>query len=135
MVVDGYNVLNTWGMTDNSLNLEAARDDLTGILSDFAGYQDIGVILIFDAHMHSRPESEETRDRISIIYTKRYETADSRIEAMIKPLVRAHDRVTVVTADYTLQLFVLTAGALRMSPNELKMRIEAERGRGVTGRF
>jgi len=131
MVVDGYNVLNQWDMVNSQINLEAAREDLIHILSDYAGYQGIGILLVFDAHMHSRLGSEEIYSNISVIYTKRGETADTRIEGMIRSLVRAHDRVTVVTADYTLQLFVMGEGALRMSPNELKLRIETEQGKGV----
>ena len=134
LVVDGYNVLNSWGMADASLNLEAARDDLADLLADYAGYQGISVLLVFDAHLGRSDGSEETRGPVEVLYTKRSETADSRIEGLIKSLVKANDRVTVVTADYTLQLFIMTEGALRMTPNELKMRMESERGRGVAER-
>ncbi len=134
LVVDGYNVLNHWGMADTRLNLEAARDDLIELLADYAGYEGIRVLVVFDAHLGRSDGSEEERGDVAVIYTKRSETADSRIERLIKSLVKIHDRVTVVTADYTLQLFIMTEGALRMTPGELKMRIESVRGRGVAER-
>ena len=50
LIVDGYNILNNWGLVIRSINFEAARDDLGDILADYAGYKEIDIILVFDAH-------------------------------------------------------------------------------------
>ncbi len=128
LIVDGYNILNAWELIARRINLEAAREDLGHLLADFGGYRGMDIILVFDAHRADTSDVIEEKGNLTVIYTKPNETADSRIERMIKPLLRKYRHVTVATADYALQLFVLGAGALRMTPLELKTLVEQERG-------
>jgi predicted RNA-binding protein with PIN domain len=131
LIVDGYNILNNWGLVIRSINFEAARDDLGDILADYAGYKEIDIILVFDAHRSDDFGSEIEQGRLLTVYTKHNETADSRIEGIIKEKTKKYKNVYVATADYTLQLFVLGEGALRITPNELKASVELLRGRSI----
>ena len=131
IIVDGYNILNAWGMIRDRINLEAARMDLAHLLADFAGYRGEDIALVFDAHQLDTVGTETQIGSLTLMFTKAGETADSRIEGMVKPMREQYGRVTVVTADYTLQLFALGAGGIRMTPTELKLQVEAERGRPI----
>jgi len=131
LIVDGYNILNAWGLVAGRVNLAAAREDLGHLLADFGGYLGTDILLVFDAHHADAAEVTEEKGNLTVIYTKPNETADSRIERMIKPLLKEYRHVTVATADYALQLFVLGAGALRMTPMELKTRVEQARGNKI----
>ena len=131
LIVDGYNILNAWNLISGRINLEAAREDLTHILADFGGYRDMDILLVYDAHKNDMAGVEEQYGNLTVIYTEPNETADSRIERMIKQLLKQYRRITVATADYALQLFVLGAGGLRMTPTELKTLVEQERGRAI----
>jgi len=113
IIVDGYNVLNAWGMIRDRINLEAARMDLAHLLADFAGYRGVDIFLVFDAYQLDTQGTESQIGGLTLMFTKAGETADSRIEGMIKPMRMQYRHVTVVTADYALQLFALGAGGLR----------------------
>ena len=128
LIVDGYNILNAWEMTDSNINLEAARQDLVEILADFGGYRGIDIMVVYDAHQSETSGTENEIGSLTEVYTKKHETADSRIERMMKQKVKRHPKVTVATADYALQLFVLGAGGLRMTPHELRLMVEEARG-------
>ena len=131
LIVDGYNILNSWHLMRGRINLEAAREDMTEMLSDFGGYRGMDIVLVYDAHLTDSAGLEETAGSLTVIYTQSGETADSRIERMIQSVVKKYRQVTVATADYALQLFALGAGALRMTPQELKLLVEQERRRMI----
>lgn len=131
LIVDGYNILNAWDMIGGRINLKAARVDLTEILADFSGYTGDDITLVYDAHRTDSAGAEEHHGGLTVIYTQATETADSYIERMIKPLLNQYRRISVSTADYALQLFALGAGALRITPKELKEQVEKERGRKI----
>jgi predicted RNA-binding protein with PIN domain len=126
LVVDGYNILASWKFSDNNYNLEAARFDLEEILANYSGYKAMDIVLVFDAHSADTHGSSEKKHKLKIIYTKRGETADTKIESMMKRMLRKYRYVYVATADYALQLFVLGEGGLRMTPTELKVMIEGK---------
>ena len=64
LIVDGYNVLGAWrsGMGSmESARMDAARDELTDMLRDYAGYAGQAVILVYDAWLSDRKtRTEET---------------------------------------------------------------------------
>ena len=131
LIVDGYNILNAWDMIDSRINLEAAREDLAEILADFSGYIGDDITLVYDAHRTDTAGAEAHYGDLTVIYTKTTETADSYIERMIGPYLNTYRKISVATADYALQLFALGAGALRITPLELKTLVEKERGREI----
>ncbi|HHW48083.1 MAG TPA: NYN domain-containing protein [Clostridiaceae bacterium] len=122
LVIDGYNLINAWNDVFDLENdtLEDCRDKLVNMLSNYQGYKNINVIIVFDAHMvKGSKEKEETFDNIKIVFTKENETADNYIERFVYK--HANDNVIrVVTSDYLEQRMVLISGGVRVSPRELK---------------
>lgn len=126
LIVDGYNVVNAWPELTAFLdNLEHARDKLLDILAGYGAYKDYKTIVVFDAHaVPGSTGSCEVMPAMDVIYTKEGETADSYIEKMVYYLVRQGERVYVVTSDRAEQMFILGAGAYRISARELRKDVQ-----------
>ncbi len=117
LLVDGYNIIFAWDelKTLAAESLEAARQSLADILSNYQGYRKCGVILVFDAYkVHNNPGSVEKYHNISIVYTKEAETADMYIEKVTYEIGKKY-RVKVATSDGMEQLIILGHGAVRVS--------------------
>ncbi|MFA5342200.1 MAG: NYN domain-containing protein [Clostridia bacterium] len=128
LLVDGYNIINAWrSVFDKSDPLEDNRKALCELLSDYQGYTDLKIVVIFDAHLV--PEGKGSlinHDKIKVIFTKSNQTADNFIERFV---VDSHyrEKITVVTNDYMEQKTVLQKGALRMTASELQHEIFTKR--------
>ncbi|MBP7344759.1 MAG: NYN domain-containing protein [Clostridia bacterium] len=128
LLVDGYNIINAWrSIFDKNSSLEDNRKALCDLLSDYQGYTDLKIVVIFDAHLV--PEGKGSlinHDKIKVIFTKSNQTADNFIERFV---VDAHygEKITVVTNDYMEQKTVLLKGALRMTASELQHEIFTRR--------
>ena len=116
LLVDGYNVIFAWEelkkLSEN--NIEGARNKLIEILSNYQGYKDCEVILVFDAYRVKGNREIEKVGNINIVYTKEAETADMYIEKVTHKLAKNH-KVRVVTSDALEQMIILGSGALRVS--------------------
>lgn len=126
LLVDGYNIIHGW--EDLSAvargNLDAARQALMDLLSNFRGFRQEEIILVFDAYKVPGGEGSVSRyHNISVVYTKEAETADAYIEKVTYEIGRRH-RVTVATSDGAVQLIILGHGALRVTPQALRAEIE-----------
>lgn len=138
LIVDGYNVLGAWrsGMGSmESARMDAARDELTDMLRDYAGYAGQAVILVYDAWLSDRKtRTEETSGPLTVVFTRKGETADQYIERLTDSL--AHDisldkcEVRVATSDSVEQTVILGRGATRLSARELLAEIEHTRSTG-----
>jgi predicted RNA-binding protein with PIN domain len=130
ILVDGYNVIHAWGLHRDGL--AAARSQLIHILDDYAGYSDEQITVVFDGYRTKKPVSEEQHGRVAVVYTAYGVTADTHIQRTVKamPAGRASS-LRVVTADYLEQLSVAGAGAIRITPAELRLMIDAARSRHV----
>jgi predicted RNA-binding protein with PIN domain len=130
LLIDGYNIIHAWDelKTISDYSLEAARDNLTDILSNYWGYVDKDIFLVFDAYnVKGNTGSYEKTKNIHVIFTKEAQTADSYIEYFTKVNARTSD-ICVATSDYMEQIVILNYGAYRISANDLKQMItEAER--------
>ena len=121
LLVDGYNII--FGIDPlnelSKTSLASARDALSDMLCNYAGYKHINLILVFDAYkVTGGTEKTEIYKNISIVYTREAETADRYIERTTKSLTKNH-HVTVATSDQTEQIIIWGAGARRMSAREL----------------
>lgn len=127
LIVDGYNVINAWPeLIAIKDNLEYARDKLVDIISEYGAYKRFRTIIVFDAHLTTEKSvSQSTTGALTVIYTKEGETADSYIEKMVYDFGRHNKRIYVVTSDSAEQMFILGAGAYRISARELKSDIAA----------
>jgi len=122
LLIDAYNVINAWGDIFDLENesLEDCRDKFLNMISNYQGYKDINVIVVFDAHhVKGSKEKREAFDNITVVYTKENETADNFIERFVY-LMGDKNTVKVVTSDYLEQTTILRKGGIRVLPRELK---------------
>ncbi|MCR5733562.1 MAG: NYN domain-containing protein [Lachnospiraceae bacterium] len=129
LVVDGYNIIfasdELKSLAERDIN--AARDRLIDILTDFKGYRNENVILVFDAYRVSGGQERVIRQGgIDIVYTREAETADQYIEKCAHSLKKDY-KVTVATNDQVEQVIILGSGALRMSARDLLHEIDESR--------
>ena len=125
--VDGYNVINSWPELKNTkdYSLEAARQQLIEIMSNYAAYRGYKIFVVFDAHMVSGSieKKEKFSENVIVVFTKEGDTADSFIERMINQIGRKFE-VCVVTSDSLEQQLVFQRGATRMSSIEFYHEIK-----------
>lgn len=132
LLVDGYNIINAWtGIFDKNNPLEDNRKRLYEILSDYQGYTDLRIVVVFDAHLVSEGKGSLLNyDKIKIVFTMSNQTADTFIQQFVaKNLYK--DKITVVTNDYMEQKTVLQKGALRMTANELLNAISGKQKKAL----
>ena len=130
LLVDGYNIIFAWDDLNAVArdNLDAARKMLMDLLSNYQGFKNCEVILVFDAYKVPNGVGEVSRyHNISVVYTKEAETADAYIEKTTYALGRTH-RVRVATSDGVEQLIILGHGALRVSARVFRMEVESVMG-------
>ena len=117
LLVDGYNIIFAWEELKKlaEKNMDAARDKLMDILSNFQGYRPCTLILVFDAYkVPGGPGEVMKYHNIYVVYTKEAETADQYIEKTVHRIGQKHS-VTVATSDALEQVIILGAGAVRLS--------------------
>jgi small GTP-binding protein len=125
LLVDGYNIIFSWDELNElvKVNMDAARNKLMDILSNYQGFKKCIVILVFDAYKVKGGVGEvQNYHGIHVVYTKEAETADMYIEKVTHEIDRKH-RVAVATSDAIEQLIIMGQGALRLSANDLKEEI------------
>ncbi len=132
LLIDGYNIIHAWEELSEiaAENLEDARDKLLDIMSNYRGFIKSEVIVVFDAYkVKNNRGTVYTHRNITVVYTKEAETADHYIEKTTKELVKEYV-VKVATSDYLEQIIIMGAGAIRVSPRELKVYIEDAKAKG-----
>ena len=122
MIVDGYNVIHAWGM--DTSNLEDARTELLNILDDYSGGSGEDVTVVFDGYRTREPMRELRHGLVTVVYTARGVTADTHIQRIAK---QSGAMLRVVTADWLEQLSVFGSGAVRITPDELKILVSKAR--------
>ena len=130
LLVDGYNIIFAWDELTALArqDMPAARGTLEDILSNYQGFRQCVVILVFDAYkVKGNPGSVEKKNNIYVVYTKEAETADSYIEKASYQLSREGGRVRVATSDAAEQFIILGHGALRLSAQDLRDEVEQTR--------
>ena len=126
LLVDGYNIIHAWDeLADIAKDdLNAAREALINLMSNYQGVRKCHLILVFDAYkVKGNPGSVEKVYNIHVVYTKEAETADMYIEKASYDLSREH-RVKVATSDGLEQMIILGHGAERLSANDFKWEVE-----------
>ena len=122
LLVDGYNIIFAWEELEEltKISLDSARGRLMDILSNYQGYRNMTLILVFDAYrVKGNPGSVLTYHNIHVVYTKEAETADQFIEKVTHEISKKHN-VTVATSDGLEQIIIMGQGARRLSARELK---------------
>ncbi|MDQ0209250.1 NYN domain-containing protein [Alkalicoccobacillus murimartini] len=121
LLVDGYNIIGAWPKLRElkDVDLELARDLLISKMAEYQAFSGDKVSVIFDAHMVSGIGKSYKNHRVEVIYTKSQETADERIERMVRELKRIDTTIHVATSDFAEQSVIFGSGALRKSAREL----------------
>lgn len=126
VIVDGYNVIFAWDTLRelSEHNIDSERGKLMDILSNYQGYMNCHLIVVFDGYKVKDNKGERfPYDDIEVVYTKEGETADAHIEKLTHELARKH-KVTVVTSDGLEQIVTMGQGAIRMSSRDFKAEVE-----------
>ncbi len=126
LIVDGYNMIFAWDALKDLAreNLDAARQRLMDILSNYAGYKGCRLVLVFDGYkVKGNPGTTTDYHHIHVVYTRQDETGDLYIERLLEQIGKNY-AVRVATSDGLIQLSALRAGVLRLSAQELWREVE-----------
>lgn len=126
LLVDGYNMVAFWKETRQLFKkseLDAARNILLHKLSNYASFEGLEIICVFDAQY--MPGVRQTYDefKVQVVFTEEDETADDYIERLAVELNTPLNQVSVATSDLNEQWTVFAQGALRVSARELEQRV------------
>ncbi|BCA84630.1 DNA-binding protein [Enterococcus saigonensis] len=127
LIVDGYNMIGAWPelvSLKKAEKLEDARETLLSLLSNYAKYEGLEIIVVFDAQFVPGITQRYTKYQLQVIFTEEGETADSYIERVSGELNNALTQVTVATSDLAEQWVVFSQGALRTSARELYKTVQ-----------
>ena len=125
VVIDGYNQLFAWDAFKkiDQRDIGSARDQLIDWVSNYQGYRNCRVILVFDAYRIKNCEARNyKRGGLEIVYTQYNQTADSYIERLVSELKKDY-QLTVASSDGLIQNSILAQGCQRMSARECENAI------------
>ncbi len=126
LLVDGYNMIGAWKelrpLRDH--HFEDSRDRLVELMAEYKAVKGWRVIIVFDAHLSQGVEQLYLQSDVEVIYTRKNETADERIEKLSSELRGRRIQIHVATSDMTEQNVVFGNGALRISARELEIEVQ-----------
>lgn len=128
LLVDGYNMIAFWQSTKQAFRLgklDQARNILLNKLSNYASFEEMEIICVFDAQHVPGLRQRYDQYNVTVIFTEEEETADSYIERLSAELNTSRLTVSVATSDLNEQWVVFSQGALRVSARELEQRVSA----------
>ena len=120
VLVDGYDVIFAWDELKAiaAEDVNAARERLVNIMSNYQGVRRCHLILVFDAYKVEGEAMEIFKyHNIHVVYTKEAETADMYIEKVVHEVGRKY-HVTVVTSDGVEQVITQGQGGTIISSRE-----------------
>ena len=126
LLVDGYNIIFAWDELKElaASNLDAARDRLNDILSNYRAVKNCEIIAVYDAYRVAGHPTEYLKlGNINIVFTKEAETADRFIERFAHENASKYD-VTVATSDGLEQIIIRGQGAKLLSARDFKEEVD-----------
>ena len=126
LLVDGYNMIGAWKQLRSlrDKNFADARDRLVELMAEYKAVKGWRVIVVFDAHLVPGTEQLYIQHDVEVIFTRKNETADERIEKLSTDVKGRKIQIHVATSDMTEQNVVLGQGALRKSARELEIEVK-----------
>ncbi|MBM7610214.1 putative RNA-binding protein with PIN domain [Lysinibacillus composti] len=126
LLVDGYNMIGAWKELRplRDTNFEEARNRLLELMAEYKAAMGWRVIVVFDAYHVPGIEQNYIQNAVEIIYTRKSETADERIEKLTNELKGRKRQIYVATSDLTEQNVIFGNGALRKSARELEIEMQ-----------
>lgn len=127
LLVDGYNIIGAWEelRTLKDEKFEDARSRLVELMAEYKASTGWRVIIVFDAYLSPGIEQLYVESGVEVIYTRKNETADERIEKLSSELKSRRVQIHVATSDMTEQNVIFFQGALRKSARELEIEMKA----------
>ncbi|HDR7784691.1 MULTISPECIES: NYN domain-containing protein [Bacillus] len=127
LIVDGYNIIGAWGDLKKlrDVDLQSSRDALIDKMANYQGYTGTKVMIVFDAYTVQGIEKKMKQSRVEVIFTRKNQTADEKIEQLAIELRNINTQIYVATSDYTEQWVIFAQGALRKSARELELEVQA----------
>lgn len=126
MLVDGYNMIAFWQETRQLFKanrLDEARELLLRKLHNYANFENINIICVFDAQYVPGVRQRYDHYKLQVIFTEEDETADAYIERTAAELNTAINLVEVATSDLNEQWTIFSQGAFRVPARELEQRV------------
>ena len=111
LIVDGYNMIGAWPelvQLKKQERLEDARELLLSRLSNYAKYEGLEIIVVFDAQLVPGIQQTYKKYLLTVVFTKEDETADSYIERLAGEKNDRLTQVTVATSDLAEQWVVFS---------------------------
>lgn len=142
LLVDGYNIIFAWDELKElaKVNIDAAREALIEILSNYQGYRKCELIAVFDAYkVKGGRRHVEKHDNITVVYTGESETADTYIERTTYRMAGKNEpanesgnamnksrkyRVRVATSDRMEQTIIMGNDAFKVSAADFRKEVE-----------
>ncbi len=135
LLVDGYNILHAWEETKGlvGLDLNAARNTLLEILTEYRALSKEEIIVVFDAYRVPGHTTEVMEyQNLHVVYTRTAETADQYIARFAKENEKNYD-ITVATSDGMIQLIIRGANSRLLSARDLHDAVKRKKDAlGVT---
>jgi hypothetical protein len=125
LLVDGYNIIGAWNELRvlKKEKLLDARDRLIELMAEYKAFTGVRVIVVFDAHLVPGLENKQKQNDVEVIFTRKNETADERIEKLTQELSSRKVQIHVATSDMTEQRVIFGQGALRKSAREFEIEM------------
>ena len=126
LIIDGYNLIFAWDelKTLARERLDLARTRLMDMLSNYAGFTQSELVLVFDGfRTPGNPGSRQEYHNIHVVFTRDGETGDAYIEKIANEIGK-NDSVRVITSDNLIRLSALRSGVLRCSSGEFIHQLE-----------
>lgn len=119
VIIDGYNVINSWQSFKKLTNksLEFKRLSLISLLEGFSDYYGKQTEIMFDGR--DTKESLQNHGNVTILYSNKRETADTLIERRVYK-AKKPERILVVTDDRAQQDMIFGFGAFFMGTKEFE---------------
>lgn len=127
LIVDGYNIIYAWEELKAlaQIDLDAARQALLEIMSNYQGYRKCRLTVVFDAYkVKGGNRRKESFNDVEVVFTREDETADSYIEKTTYE-ERGQAYMRVATSDNLEQQIVTGNGAFKIEADEFKKEVEA----------
>ena len=124
-ILDGYNVLFSWEELDalSKKSLDAARNRLMDIMSDYSSFTGSRVVIVFDAYRSPNDTGKKlSHHGIDVLFTDQGESADAYIERMAEKIGK-DENVRVVSSDNLVRSDITRAGVIRMSSKSIQEEV------------
>ena len=104
--------------------MQSSRDALIDKMADYQGYTGTKVMIVLML-IQSTVLKKMKQSRVEVIFTRKKQTADEKIEQLAIELRNINTQIYVATSDYTEQWVIFAQGALRKSARELELEVQA----------